>query len=36
MITCDNASPNDTMMDALATKFKAIGIAFDKDKNRIR
>jgi hypothetical protein len=36
MITLDNASNNNTMMEGLQRRFQEKGIPFDKDGNRIR
>ena len=36
MITLDNASNNNTMMEGLQSRFREKGIPFDKDGNRIR
>lgn len=36
MITLDNASNNDTFMRELENLFKAAGIPFERDGNRIR
>lgn len=36
MITLDNASNNNTLMEELATELEKLGIPFDKDGNRIR
>ena len=36
MMTLDNASNNNTLMEELATELKRLGIPFDKDGNRIR
>lgn len=36
MITLDNASNNNTMMEELAEELHELGIPFDKDGNRIR
>jgi phosphomannomutase len=35
MITLDNASNNNTMMEEVAAELKELGIAFDADGNRI-
>ena len=36
MITLDNASNNNTMMEGLERRLFEKGIAFDKDGNRVR
>lgn len=36
MITLDNASNNNTLMEELSTELEKLGIPFDKDGNRIR